>query len=506
MVVDWDVDGDGWDCVGVDLRKAYYVLRIEEEIGNTQYVIRSRMDALTGKRIVILGLARQGTALARFAAEVGAEVVVSDLRPAAMLQVALDELSDLDIEYVLGEHPMSLLNGTDVLAISGGVPADSPLIEEARARGIVLTNDSLEFTRRTPADVIGITGSAGKTTTTALTGVMGQLGGRRTWVGGNIGRPLIVDLHKMEADDLVVQELSSFQLEVWGEAADPCVCPQVAAVLNITPNHLDRHKTMEAYAAAKSYLLRFQPGDGVAVLCKDDVGSRSLQEVVRGRLRWFSMERPVKDGAFLHREQIWISRGEEDGQKVCDVGEIKLRGRHNILNVLAAVTLADSVGIPVEAIRRAVTTFTGVEHRLEPVGMVNGVQYINDSIATAPERAVAALRSFEEPLVLLAGGRDKDLVWDVWAREVVARVKGVVLFGELAGVLEKVLGDVMREGRPVVKRVGTMGEAVAAAAAMARPGDVVLLSPGGTSFDAFADFAERGEVFRQLVQEMGADD
>jgi UDP-N-acetylmuramoylalanine--D-glutamate ligase len=192
------------------------------------------------------------------------------------------------------------------------------------------------------------------------------------------------------------------------------------------------------------------------------------------------------------------------------VDEIKLRGRHNILNVLAAVTLADSVGIPAEAMRRAVTTFTGVEHRLEPVGMVGGVQYVNDSIATAPERAMAALRSFAARLVLWAGGRDKDLVWEAWAREVVARVKGVVLFGELAGLLERVLKDVVEDpaglgdlqgrGRPVIERVGTMAEAVAAAARLARPGDVVLLSPGGTSFDAFADFEERGEVFRQLVR------
>jgi UDP-N-acetylmuramoylalanine--D-glutamate ligase len=463
------------------------------------------MDALTGKRIVILGMARQGKALARFAAEVGAKVVVSDLRPVEKLQDSVDELAEFEIEYVLGTHPMSLLNGTDVLAISGGVAADSPLIEAARAQGIRLTNDSLEFMQRTPAAVIGITGSAGKTTTTALTGVMGQLAGRRTWVGGNIGRPLIADLHKMDEGDMVVQELSSFQLEVWGESEEPCVCPQVAAVLNITPNHLDRHKTMDMYTAAKANLLRFQPADGVAVLCRDDEGSKSLKETVRGRLRWFSAERPVKDGAFVHREQIWISRGDDNGQKICDVSEIKLRGRHNILNVLAAVTLADSVDIPVEAIYRAVTTFTGVEHRLEPVATVNEVQYINDSIATAPERAMAALNSFSEPLVLLAGGRDKDLVWEEWAKAVVARVKAVVLFGELAGLLQSVLTKAADSSgqRPTIVRVATLAEAVAAGAALARPGDVVLLSPGGTSFDAFADFAQRGELFRQLVQEMG---
>ncbi|NJN55344.1 MAG: UDP-N-acetylmuramoyl-L-alanine--D-glutamate ligase, partial [Anaerolineae bacterium] len=203
------------------------------------------MDALTGKRLLILGLARQGKALARFATGVGAQVTVSDLRSPEKLQPDLAELRDLPIEWVLGEHPMTLLERTDILAISGGVPTDAPFVQAAWARGIPITNDEQEFMRRTPTDVIGITGSAGKTTTTALTGVMAQVAGRHTWVGGNIGRPLIADLHKMNEGDVVVQELSSFQLEIWEQS------PPIAAVLNITPNHLDRHKTMTAYAQAK---------------------------------------------------------------------------------------------------------------------------------------------------------------------------------------------------------------------------------------------------------------
>lgn len=447
------------------------------------------MDALTGKRLLILGFARQGKALARFAVGVGAEVTISDLRSPEILQSDLEEMSDLQISYVLGEHPMSLLKTTDIVAISGGVPADAPLVQAARHEGLPITNDSQEFMRRTPTAVIGITGSAGKTTTTALTGVMSQSAGRRTWVGGNIGKPLIAELDKMEADDVVVQELSSFQLEIWEQS------PHIAAVLNITPNHLDRHKTMNAYTNAKANLLRYQGQDDVAVLCLDDPGSLALRPLVNGRLRLFSLEQPVKDGAFLHQDKIWLRNGHETA--VCKVEEIQLRGRHNLMNICAAITLADTAGIPVEAMAHAIRTFTGVEHRLELVREHQGVRYINDSIATAPERALAALASFDEPIILLAGGKDKAMEWEVWADEVSAQVKQVILFGELAELLETKLADF-----EATTRVATMAEAVALAAQTAVAGDIVLLSPGGTSFDAFKDFAERGEKYRELVNDL----
>jgi UDP-N-acetylmuramoylalanine--D-glutamate ligase len=446
------------------------------------------MDPLRGKRLLILGLARQGKALARFAAEVGAQVVVTDLRPAAALQAEMAELADLEIEYVLGEHPMSLLDNADVVAISGSVPADAPLVAEARRRGLPVTNDSQEFMRRTPTAVIGITGSAGKTTTTALTGVMGQVGGRRTWVGGNIGRPLLADLHKMDADDMVVQELSSFQLEIWVQS------PPVAAVLNITPNHLDRHKTMHAYVAAKANILRHQPETAVAVLNADDSGSLALSSMVKGRLRLFSGRQPVADGAFLHNDRIYL-RDDERETVVCTLDDIQLRGDHNVRNVLAAITLADSVGIDPQAMRQAIRTFHGVEHRLEQVATVNGVTYINDSIATAPERALAALSAFDEPLILLAGGRDKEMVWEEWAGQVAVRVRHTILFGQLAPKLAELLTAVSAP----FTQVDTLADAVVVAAQTAVAGDIVLLSPGGTSYDAYQDFAERGEHFRQLV-------
>lgn len=458
------------------------------------------VEELYGKRVVVLGLARQGKALARFAARAGADVVVSDKREAEALRSELEELADVPYEAVLGEHPLSLLAGADLLAISGGVPDDLPLVVAAREQGIPITNDSLEFIKRVRGTVIGITGSAGKTTTTALTGAMVRESGRPTWVGGNIGRPLIADLEAIQEDDVVVQELSSFQLQQW------TVSPPIAAVLNITPNHLDRHKTMAAYTEAKSNIVRFQKPNEVALLSADDRGANQLKPLIQGRLRQFSLEISVKDGAFVDQGKIWL-RDTEREWAVCDLTEIPLRGRHNVLNVLAASVLADSVGVAAEQMRQAIRDFKPVEHRLELVRVVNGVQYINDSIATSPERAIAALDSFEEPLILLAGGRDKGMVWDDWSKRVVKRAKAVVLFGELRHMMASLLAQQSSvvQSVPEIEEAAQMSDAVRIAAAMARPGDVVLLAPGGTSFDAFVDFAARGESFRQEVGQLAVD-
>ena len=384
---------------------------------------------------------------------------------------------------------MRLLDEADVVAISGGVPADAPLVQAARERGLPITNDAQEFIRRTPTAVIGITGSAGKTTTTALTGVMAQVSGRRTWVGGNIGRPLIADLDKMAPDDVVVQELSSFQLEIWRQS------PPIAAVLNVTPNHLDRHKTMERYTAAKANILRYQSVEDTAVLSVDDPGALALQDVSPGRLRLFSLQEEVTDGAFVRDGWVVLRNGQETA--VCATDDVPLRGQHNLLNVLAAVTLADSAGIEVAAMRQAIRTFRGVEHRLEPVRVLDGVQYVNDSIATAPERALAALAAYDEPIILLAGGQDKDMAWDEWVRQVRQQVKHVVLFGQLADLLAEKLADFDR-----MTQVETMEEALRVGRDTAVSGDVILLSPGGTSFDAYDNFAQRGEIFKELVNSL----
>ncbi|HLF02065.1 MAG TPA: UDP-N-acetylmuramoyl-L-alanine--D-glutamate ligase, partial [Anaerolineales bacterium] len=323
------------------------------------------------RRIVILGLARQGTALAQYLVNKGARVAVSDARLADELKDSLAALSNLPVEYFLGGHPTSLLDGADLLCLSGGVPAGVPLAQEARRRGIAVSNDSQIFLDAAPCAVVGITGSAGKTTTTTLTGKMiaaNEASGRTTWVGGNIGNPLIADLDRMTASDVAVMELSSFQLEIMTTS------PQIAGVLNITPNHLDRHGTMDVYIDAKSQIIRYQRRDGIAVLGRDDNNARALGAVAPGRLWWFSASEVVAAGAFVRESEIVLRDGIRE-QAVCAVSEIKLRGEHNVLNVLAACALSGAVGTPPEAMREAIAGFTGVAHRLELVRERNGVKW-----------------------------------------------------------------------------------------------------------------------------------
>jgi UDP-N-acetylmuramoylalanine--D-glutamate ligase len=468
-------------------------------------------------------LARQGTALARFLVRAGAEVTVSDLQDEAALADRLAGLADLPIRRVLGGHPLSLLDQADLLCLSGGVPLDVPIVVEAQQRDIALSNDAQLFLERCPAPVIGITGSAGKTTTTALVGEMCRVAGLSAWVGGNIGNPLIADLDRIGPDDWGVMELSSFQLEVM------TVSPHTAAVLNITPNHLDRHKTMEAYVAAKRNIVANQGADDFALLGYDDANARSLALETAAHLLWFSGGAEVEEGAFKTNGELTLrlgdalspSKGDVD-RVICQASEVRLRGRHNLLNVLAACVLAGMAGVPIEAMRQTAATFAGVEHRLEPVRELNGVHWYDDSIATAPERSLAALRSFEEPIVLLAGGRDKKLPWDEFAEEVLRRVRQLITFGEAGPMIARVVNEGLgseQEGRRAegpgsggagaqgvrlegIVQVGTLEEAVEMAARLARPGDVVLLSPGGTSFDAFQDFAERGDRFEELVRQL----
>ncbi len=456
-------------------------------------------EPLAGQRVTVLGLARQGMALARYLSAQGAQVTVSDLRPAEKLRAELAGLEGLGVRYVLGGHPPEILDGADLLCLSGGVPLDAPIVAQAQERDIPLSNDAQLFLERCPALVIGITGSSGKTTTTALTGRMLDGGnGCMTWVGGNIGRPLIDLVDEIGPDDRVVMELSSFQLEIMRTS------PEVAAVLNVTPNHLDRHKTMAVYTAAKQRILDFQePGD-LALLGYDDPGARGLASAVQGQLAYFGAQREVSYGAYLEDDRLML-RLNGLARQICRIQEIKLLGQHNVLNVLAASVLANAAGASLEAIRETIANFSGVEHRLQLVRELKGVRYYDDSIATAPERTAAALLSFEAPIVLLAGGRDKDLPWQDMARLAVERARHVIPFGEAAGLVERAITEASQRKGPgarfeALSRVNSLEEAVEAASRLAQAGDVVLLAPGGTSFDAFKDFAERGERFQALVR------
>ncbi len=459
------------------------------------------MQAYSGQRILILGAARQGLALARFLAKQGAQVTLNDNRPAEALQNAVNSLEGLPIRLAFGGHPLNLLDGAELVCLSGGIPLTLPIVQEAARRGIPLSNDSQIFMENVACPVIGITGSAGKTTTTTLVGRMAEAATkppRRAWIGGNIGRPLIDHVTQMQPEDVAVMELSSFQLE------QMTISPHVAAVLNITPNHLDRHGTMEAYTAAKARILAFQMGEDVAVLGREDRGAWSLNEMVRGALVSFGVTRPAEgaSGTFLAGETLCLQTG-EIVTELLPREMIELRGEHNLLNVLAACAIGHAAGFPVDAMQAAVSGFRGVPHRLEFVREWNGAAWYNDSIATAPERTIAAIHSFSEPLVLLLGGRDKNLPWEDLAELIHQRVDHLVVFGEAAGKIAVAVGQTREGQRPYsLARAANLREAIMAAAAVVEPGDVVLLSPGGTSFDEFTDFEQRGERYRQWLKDL----
>ncbi|MGE5378232.1 MAG: UDP-N-acetylmuramoyl-L-alanine--D-glutamate ligase [Bacteroidota bacterium] len=453
----------------------------------------------SGKRVLILGAARQGLALARWLSIHGAHVTLSDARSAEDLRLARESLAELPIEWALGGHPLELLDTTDVLCLSGGVPLTLPIVAEAIRRGLPLSNDSQIFMEVVPCKTIGITGSAGKTTTTTLVGKMAANAyGDKAHVGGNIGDPLINYVDQMDSKDIAILELSSFQLE------QMTISPDIAAILNVTPNHLDRHGTMEAYTAAKARILDFQSSTDVAVLGRDDRGAWSLRDRVQGRLLTFSLHELEEglSGAYYHDGLLNL----RDGNAYLPLilrEKIAIRGDHNVLNVLAAFTIGHAAGLPLDAMLEAVEEFQGVEHRLEFVRELRGVRWYNNTIATAPERTIAAIRSFDEPIVLLLGGRDKDLPWEDLIRLVNERVDHIVLFGEAAEKIGKTIEQLgSRPKRFTVARAGGLQDAVQLAAEVAQTGDVVLLSPGGTSFDEFKDFAERGERFRTWVREL----
>ena len=462
-------------------------------------------DLLNGKRVLVLGFARQGQALAKWLPTLGAKVVVNDSRPAEQFTIYPDDYPHT--QFIFGGHPEEALRRIDTVCVSGGVSLENPLVMLALEKGIPIVNDAQLFMERCPAPIIGITGSAGKTTTTTLTGEIIKNAGYKTWVGGNIGHVLLDVLPQVKADDVVVMELSSFQLELM------TVSPQVGAVLNITPNHLDRHKTMEAYINAKANMIAHQQPQDIAVLCEDDVNSINLEAIAAGDIVTFSMRKMVADGTFMMGERLLIAGSaswDAMPHVLAEKRDIPLRGDHNVMNVLAACAIAGSLGLATDrpgidpqVMSDTIRNFKAVAHRLEVVRVVDGVTYINDSIATAPERLIAALRSFTEPLVLLIGGADKDLPWDTATSLAMQKGRYIVLFGKQG---EKQVGDKvskllkLRGGNDrVFTQVETLDEAVQRAREVAKSGDIVLLSPGGTSYDAYKDFEERGEHFRTLV-------
>lgn len=450
-------------------------------------------------KVTVVGLGIEGVDLARFLVGRGARVTVSDVRSADSLAHRLKELDGLPVRFALGGNDPTDTVAADLVFVSQGVPLSVPALVEARRRGVPISSMTRLFLELCPGPVIGITGSSGKTTTTGLVGSIMSAAGKPHVVGGNIGVGLLSLLDEITPETRVVLEMSHSQLEL-AESS-----PHVACVTNVTPNHLDRYG-WEDYVSLKENILRFQSPADFAVLNYDNALTRSMAEKTPAKVAYFSMNSHFPgDGAALREGAVvWRRDGREE--RVMSVAEIPLRGRHNVANVLAATAVAALCDVAMADIAAGVAGFEAIPHRLEFVAAIDGVDYYNDSIATTPERTLAGIRSFDEPLVLLLGGRGKHLPLEEMSQEMCRRCRAAVFFGEAREELEAAAraacDDIAPEKAPRFHIVDTLAEAVEAARAAAEPGDVVLLSPSCTSFDAYENFEERGAHFRRLVRAM----
>jgi len=447
---------------------------------------------LRGRKTTVLGLGIEGMALVPYLVAQGAEVTVSDSRSAEALRENLSKIRGLPVRLALGgNHPEDCVRA-DIVFVSQGVPLDIPALREAKKHGVPFSSVTKLFMDLCPAPIVGITGSAGKSTTTALVGEIFMAAGRKTLVGGNLGTMLLDRLAEITPDHWVVLEISHTQLELTDRS------PHVAAVTNISPSHADRYPVLEDYIELKKRIFLYQGPYDWVVLNADDPVTRAMAHQSRSRVLWFSAAPDSsQDGAFVEAGRVVLRLNRQE-RPVVPVSGIRLLGQHNQANVVAACAIAGAAGLPAEAMARAVREFSGVPHRLEWVRQVDGADYYDDSIATTPDRVIAGLRSFDRPIVLLGGGRDKHLPLGHWATEVTRRCIGVVCFGEAGWLLEAALRTVWNKPSCLV-RVASLEEAVPAAQDLANPGDIVLLSPACTSFDAYPNFEVRGEHFKRLV-------
>ncbi len=451
--------------------------------------------AFLGKRTLVVGMARSGVAAAELLCREGAAVTVSDLKPRGDFGDALDALGALPITWRLGEDGLELLDDCDCLVISPGVPIDAPIVRRAREKGVPVLGEMEMASRLLKGALVAVTGTNGKTTTVTLLGLMFEQAGKRCHVAGNIGYPLSAAALDSRDGDVTVAEVSSFQLET-----TDLFHPLTAAVLNITEDHLNRHGTMEKYAALKRHIFDRQGSEDFAVLNDDDAACRDMAEGLRANVLRFSRAREVERGAFVRDGQI-VFRLNGEEKNVCRADEVRIPGPHNLENALAAVCVAMSRGVPAPVVRHALRTFAGVEHRIEFTRELDGVRYINDSKGTNVDSTIKAVQAMTAPTVLILGGYDKHVSFDPLAREI-ARTPNIahcVLIGATADQIENAL---RAAGYTAITRRDSMKDAVNACRALAVNGGNVLLSPACASFDMFSDYEERGRVFKRIVAEL----
>jgi UDP-N-acetylmuramoylalanine--D-glutamate ligase len=451
---------------------------------------------LKNKRVLVVGLGKSGMAAALFLRDQGARVTVSDTRSAVALEKDIPTLLDAGIMVETGGHGLLTFRRQDLIVVSPGVPYDTPELAQVRAFGTAgppIIGELELASRFLQGKVVAITGSNGKTTTTSLLGKIFADAGGPTLVGGNIGTPVIDLIAPSTPETVSVLEVSSFQLETVEEFH-----PQIAVVLNITPDHLDRHGTFENYAAMKTRITARQTAEDFLVLNAEDKPTQMVAAKTKAQVYWFSGRRPIKQGAFVHGESVLFTPREgAKAEPILPVAEIPLRGAHNVENVLAAVCAARLGGVAAESIRASVASFKAVEHRLEFVAEVRGVAFYNDSKATNVDATKKALEAFPGGVHLILGGKDKNSDYTELSDLLRERCKVVYTIGSAAEKIERHLAGVTK-----IVSAGTLDAAVRTAAQDAGTGDVVLLAPACSSYDQFENYEQRGRVFKDLVKQL----
>ena len=449
------------------------------------------------KQISVFGLHRSGVAVAKLLDDLGAKVLVTDPKSSDELQADIDALKDRDIDFILGGHDQRCIEKADLIVLSPGVPLDIPILQQARSTGIPITGELEVAASLCTASMVAITGTKGKSTTTILTAELLKGGKfRRVCTAGNIGVPLSSEVQDLTAEDLVVIEASSFQLETTTRFR-----PVVSVVLNLSRDHLDRHKTMEAYRAAKLKICANQTSTDWIVLNALDEEVLSFHDETQAKAVCFADTATVEQGTYVKANQIFV-KWDGESHWICDAEDSPLPGRHNLQNILAATAVGQIFGIAPNMMRSAICNFSPaehppLEHAFEPVKTINGIQFINDSKATNVAAVKAALESLSDPILLIMGGYDKGNSYQPLIECVRSKVKGLILLGSHTGIIRNALA-----AHVVTRDAGTMSDAVELAYSHAVPGDVVLLSPANASFDMFTDYKARGQAFREAVNHL----
>lgn len=455
-------------------------------------ILQNYLSAMKDKKVAVIGIGVSNKPLIEKLLEAGVSVLACDKRERDQFGGWIEEMEQKGLQVVLGTDYLEHLEDADVIFRTPGMRPDLPQLSAAVARGAKLTSEMEAFMAICPCRILAVTGSDGKTTTTTIVAGLLKAAGYRTFVGGNIGHPLLCDVDEIRPDDVVVLELSSFQLMTMKQS------PGVAVITNLSPNHLDVHKDMEEYVWAKKNIFAHQDTCDKVILNADNEITAALAGEARGEVTMFSRRKTLSEG-------VWMKDGVicHDGRPVLAAEDILIPGVHNLENYMAAIAAVDGM-VPDDIIREFARTFGGVAHRIELVRELDGVRYYNDSIASSPTRTIAGLRSFDRKVILIAGGYDKNIPYDVLGPEITRAVKGLILVGATAPKIKAAVLEApdYEEGRPSITECETLRQAVETARGLATSGDIVILSPASASFDQFKNFEERGNAFKQFVAEL----